>query len=135
MRPIPAIVAAALALVATATAARALEPPIRFVCVPETLTRCSAPGACESRPPTESEKAELLVLDFTNRRVAVRAGGKDEAYATIVDLREEGGKRLFGIKPNQGSEITRAALAADGRMEGSIGDGSRRFVARCAPTS
>ena len=50
-----------------------LEAP-KVACLPDSVTRCSN-GQCTTRPATQRDKADVLVIDFATKKVSIRRGG------------------------------------------------------------
>jgi hypothetical protein len=132
MRPIPAA-AFALASALSAAAPAAAAPSGKLLCSPETVSRCAEPGKCETRPASARDKEELLLLDFAAKKASIRRDGKDTAFGDIGEIREDGGKSHFTVK--EGPDPIVMVLHPDGRLDGELDGGQRRFVARCASTT
>jgi hypothetical protein len=131
MRPILAVALILAAAASLAVAAPAFgQAPGKLVCSPETVIRCPEPGKCDTRPASSRDKEELLVLDFAAKKASIRRDGKDTEFGDIGEIREADGKRHFTVK--EGPDPIVMVLHADGRLDGELDGGRRRFVARCA---
>ncbi len=89
------LLAAAAVLLAGPAFAQA---PQKVACTPNASTMCQPNGKCETEPASASDKEEIMMLDFGAKKAETRKGSKMEPLGDIVDYKEEGAKRLFGIK-------------------------------------
>lgn len=104
--------------------------------MPDSVTRCDANGKCETRQASAKDKSEVLVIDFTVKKVSIRAGDKRQDLGDVSDDKVEGEERRFTVRPPGAADTARMAsvtLTRGGKLT-LVFDGNRqRAAATCAP--
>jgi len=112
-----------------------LEAP-KVACLPDSVTRCSN-GQCTTRPATQRDKADVLVIDFATKKVSIRRGGEARPFADIVEHERAGGERRFvlGEPGKAGGERVKGSLTKAGKLTLEIGTDGSRGEATCTAES
>lgn len=134
----PLALAAGLALASAAAAQSNFLTAPKVGCVPESITRCGTDGKCETRPASAKDKTEVLVIDFTAKKVLIRAGEKEQDLGEVADDKAEGQERRFTVRPPGAAGTARmanATLTRAGKLT-LVFDGNRqRAAATCSPAA
>ena len=109
----------------------------KVACTPDTVTRCSAADKCETRPASDKDKNEALVLDFAAKKASIRAPDKSQELGEIAGDTVVDGERRFTVRQPGATDDSRAvkiALKGDGKLTLFMGDGNlNRANATCKP--
>jgi hypothetical protein len=103
-------------------------------CTPDTVTRCSAADKCETRPASDKDKNEVLVLDFSAKKASIRAPDKTQEFGEIAGDQVADGERRFSIRPAGATDDSRAVkimLKGDGKLTLFLGGNLNRADATC----
>lgn len=101
-------------------------------CLPDSVTRC-ANGQCTTRPATQRDRADALVIDFATKKVSIRRGGEARPFADIVEHEQGDDERRFvlGEPGKGGGERVKATLTKAGRLTLVIGTDGSKGEATC----
>ena len=105
-------------------------------CAPDKVTRCSSDDKCESRDASAKDKAEVLVIDFAEKKAGVRSGDKVQPFGTIVGDQVTGEERRFSIQA--GTDTSKAiaiTLSRSGKLTLLLDGNRHRAEATCTPES
>jgi len=101
-------IVSALALIAAAPQAALAQADFltakKIACTPVQTLEC-ADGKCKATPVSEKDKAEVLVVDFTTKKSAVRTAGVSKDFGEIGEDKVEGSVRTFQLGESKDSMI------------------------------
>jgi hypothetical protein len=69
----------------------------KIACTPESMTRCTAPGKCNTEPASAQDKREILIIDFAAKTATSRKGDQLKQFGRVVDDQVSGDVRRFAI--------------------------------------
>jgi hypothetical protein len=137
MKPqLPAALCLALGVLAAPAAAQQGDflTAKKIACVPDHVTRCSAPDKCETKEASARDKSEVLVIDFEAKKSAVRKDGKEEPFADIVEDKVEGDLRSFLMREPGSTDNAKAiavTISKTGKLTLKLDGDRHRAEATC----
>ena len=106
----------------------------KIACVPDSVTNCSEPGKCTTREASANDKAQVLVIDFTAKTVAMRRGTEERPVGKVTEDKAEGGVRTIVMDEGGGdkSRTLRMTLTKDGKLSILFGADGDKAEATCS---
>jgi len=109
----------------------------KIACAPDRMTRCKSVGVeCESKDASPSDKAQLLVIDFENKKVAMRRKAEERPFGLVLEDKVAGDVRTVvlgrGDKPDTKDTLA-FTLRKDGKMDGTREEGRIKMETTCVP--
>lgn len=132
------VLACGLALAQPAAAQADFLTAPKVACTPESVTRCTAPGTCTTRPASARDKTEILAIDFAGKKATVRRGGDTKPLGDVVEEQVSGDVRRFVIAESGGTgpgSRLASTLSKAGKLALLIGNDGSKAEATCVAES